>query len=121
MWTTGSRQLDGPGETEEYAPLAAARRVRDHDIGPFAEHTIFYGGPDGAANLTMLHSHARVRGAVEVARGLYYGGDLQHAAELVRCGDAAAADFTFYRGRVDWQPGEPWLGLGLGLGLGLAP
>ena len=55
----------------------------------------------------MLHSHGRVRGAVEVARGLYYGGDLQHAAELVRCGDAAAADFTFYRGRVDWQPGEP--------------
>ena len=47
MWTTGSRQLDGPGETEEYAPLAAARRVRDHDIGSFAEHTIFYGGPDG--------------------------------------------------------------------------
>ena len=62
--------------------------------------------PPGAANLTMLHSHGLVRGAVEVARGLYYGGDLQHAAELVRCGDAAAADFSFYRGRVDWQPGE---------------
>ena len=60
----------------------------------------------GAANLTMLHSHGLVRGAVEVARGLYYGGDLQHAAELVRCGDAAAVDFSFYRGRVDWQPGE---------------
>ena len=54
----------------------------------------------------MLHSHGLVRGAVEVARGLYYGGDLQHAAELVRCGDAAAVDFSFYRGRVDWQPGE---------------
>ena len=45
------------------------------------------------------------RAILQVARGLYYGGDLQHAAELVRRGAAAAADFAFYRGRVDWQPG----------------
>jgi hypothetical protein len=47
MWTTGNRKLDGAGETNEFAPLVAARRVRDNDISPFAEHTIFYGGPDG--------------------------------------------------------------------------
>ena len=43
-------------------------------------------------------SYPQVRGAVEVRDGLFYGGDLQHAAELVRLGEAHADEFTFYRG-----------------------
>ena len=37
---------------------------------------------------------------------LFYGGDLQHAAELVRSGRARKEHFSFFRGRVDWRPGE---------------
>ena len=37
---------------------------------------------------------------------LFYGGDLHSAAELVRSGRASKSDFAFFRGRVDWRPGE---------------
>lgn len=43
---------------------------------------------------------------MRVREGLCYGGDLEHAASLVRAGGARADEFCFYRGRVDWQPGE---------------
>ena len=42
----------------------------------------------------------------QVCDGLFYGGDLAHAAQLVRDGDARKHDFTFFRGRIDWRPGE---------------
>lgn len=54
----------------------------------------------------MLHPHGGVAGCVRVRDGLYYGGDLASAAAMVREGEAAAADFCFYRGRIDWQPGQ---------------
>jgi len=96
-WTTGRRLL-----RDELAPQ---RRTREDDLAVFGESAVFYGGPDGGWNVTMLHPHAEVRGCVQVRDGLYYGGDLADAAMRVRSGEAEAADFTFYRGRVDWQPG----------------
>ena len=96
--TTGGRVLDDA--------LAAERKVRDDDVTPFEDHVIFDGGPDGSANLTMLHPYACVRGSVAVREGLYYGGDLAHAAQLVRQGECDARHFVFYKGRVDWRPGE---------------
>ena len=98
QWTTGRRQL-----TDE---LAAQRRVRDDDLGVFASHVIHSGGHDGAGNLTMLHPYAQVRGCARVQEGLYYGGDLAHAASLVREGRAHEGDFLFFKGRYDWRPAE---------------
>lgn len=97
-WTTGRRML-----RDDLAPL---RRTREDDLAIFGQSAVFYGGPDGGWNLTMLHPHAQVRGSVRVRDGLHYGGDLAHAASMVREGKASAADFCFYRGRVDWQPGQ---------------
>jgi len=97
-WTTGGRTLDDA--------LSPHRQVRDASLAVFAHHPIFAGGPDGTANVTMLHPHSHVRGCVEVRPGLCYGGDLAHAAELVRTGDASADDFVFFKGRVDFRPGE---------------
>jgi len=97
-WTTGSRRLEDE--------LSAQRRVRDRDLEVFADHHIFYGGPDGGASVTMLHPYAAVPGAVCVREGLYYGGDLAAAAALVRCQEADATSFFFYKGRVDWRPAE---------------
>jgi len=93
-WTTGGRTLDDA--------LSPHRQVRDASLAVFAHHPIFAGGPDGTANVTMLHPHSHVRGCVEVRPGLCYGGDLAHAAELVRTGDASADDFVFFKGRVDF-------------------
>jgi hypothetical protein len=79
---------------------------RDDDVQPFADHMIFAGGPDGGSNVTMLHPYKAVRGSVRVCDGLYYGGDLAHAADLVREEQAEARQFIFYKGRVDWRPGD---------------
>lgn len=98
VWTTGRRILKDE--------LASQRRTRDQGIEPFAAHTIFNGGPDGTANLTMCHPYGQVRGCAVVTPGLYYGGDLEHAASLIREGVASAEHFIFFRGRVDWRPGE---------------
>lgn len=112
VFTTGNRTLDGP--------LAEARPSRDDHLAPFAHHQVWVGGPDGGASMTMLHPYGAVRGAVRVGRApagsgvggdgcggdLFYGGDLQHAAELVNGGDADASQFVFFKGRVDWRPGE---------------
>mmetsp|Transcript_42795 Transcript_42795/g.112577 ORF Transcript_42795/g.112577 Transcript_42795/m.112577 type:complete len:482 (+) Transcript_42795:23-1468(+) len=97
-WTTGRRRL-----TDE---LASRRQVRDAALGVFADHVIYAGGMDGAGNLTMLHNHGDVRGCARVSEGLFYGGDLQHAASLVEAGEAEATDFVFFKGRHDWRPGE---------------
>jgi hypothetical protein len=96
-YTTGGRML-----RDELAPF---RRTREDDLTVFNQSHVFYGGPDGGWNLTMLHPFPQVRGSVIIRDGLCYGGDLAHAASLVRQGEATAADFCFYRGRVDWQPG----------------
>ena len=36
----------------------------------------------------MLHPHGQLRGCAPVRDGLFYGGELGHAAELVRAGAA---------------------------------
>ena len=99
-WTTGGRQL-----TDAFAAL---RRTRIRDLDVFAEHVIHHGGPDGGANVTMLHTYPAVRGCVRIAGwgDLCYGGDLGHAAQLVRDGHADKRCFRFYKGRVDFRPGE---------------
>jgi len=113
-WTTGNRKLTDP--------LASQRRTRDRDLDVFSSHTIHYGGPEGGSNVTMVHSHASVRGCVPVqGAALYYGGDLAHAAELVRAGEAHADDFTFFKGRVDWRPGELRGEIDFGEWVGLTP
>jgi len=94
------------GRRAPMEPIPPGRRVRDDDLSVFGDHAIFYGGPDGGANTTMLHPHGKVRGCVEVREGLYYGGDLAHAAELVLKEEALPRDFIFFKGRVDWRPGE---------------
>jgi hypothetical protein len=100
QWTTGGRRL-----TDE---LASQRHTRDLDLAFFADHVVHNGGPEGGSNVTMLHPHGDdVRGCVPIPNTpLYYGGDLGDAAELVRSGRASPGDFSFFRGRVDWRPGE---------------
>ena len=68
---------------------------------------VFYGGDAELRTLTMLHPHGEVlSGAKQVTDGLWVGGYMSDAAQLVRTGAAAAHDFVFFRGRLEWQATE---------------
>jgi hypothetical protein len=95
--TTGSRLLEGE--------MAAARRVRDDDISPFAQHPILYGGPDGASNVTMLHSHGTVRQLVaRVCTALW-----ENRARSASLDDQDARGSLTHPGAPpQWLAGLPW-------------
>jgi hypothetical protein len=61
-----------------------------------------YGGDSSLTSLTMLHPHGGLPGATVVTEGLFAGGCLSDAAQLVRTGRAARHDFAFFRGAVEW-------------------
>ena len=91
-------------------------RLRRHDWmhaldapvgGVFSANPVLYGGDAELRSLTMLHPHgARMRGARRVLGGLYEGGLVSDAAQLVRSGAASPEDFLFYRGLVEFRTGE---------------
>ena len=84
------------------------------DIAPglgalFASCPLDIGGPVGDG-LQFIHQLPDVHGAVEIMRGIYYGGDLQHAAYLLRqqgtSGREAALLFRFFFKYCSWGPGQ---------------
>ena len=84
------------------------------DIAPglgalFARCPLDIGGPVGDG-LQFIHQLPDVHGAVEIMRGIYYGGDLQHAAYLLRqqgtSGREAALLFRFFFKYCSWGPGQ---------------
>jgi hypothetical protein len=60
-WTTGRRVL-----RDDLAPL---RKTREDDLAVFGDSAVFYGGPDGGWNLTMLHPHPQVKSSVREREG----------------------------------------------------
>ena len=101
-WTTGNRKL-----TDE---LATRRHTRDKDLSVFAEHVIHNGGPRGGANVTMIHTHSSIPGCVAVhnssASALLWR-RFEYSSRDGKTGRGEGGeDFVFYKGRVDWRPGE---------------
>ena len=77
------------------------------EAGVFAHNRVLYGGPDSLAELTMLHPHGEhLPAARRVADGIYEGGYLADAAQLVRSGRAQPTDFVFFRGHSEWAAGR---------------
>ena len=75
--------------------------------GVFSEVPVYYGGDASLRTLTMLHPHGEhLPAARRVADGIYEGGYLADAAQLVRSGRAQPTDFVFFRGHSEWAAGR---------------
>jgi putative AlgH/UPF0301 family transcriptional regulator len=74
--------------------------------GVFATNPVYYGGDASLATLTMLHPYGHLVGSRCIAKGVYEGGCLTDAAQLVRSGKAEPSDFAFFRGLVEFRSGE---------------
>jgi len=72
---------------------------------PFRRAPVFVGGPIGSS-LEMLHGVPEVRNCTRIAEGIYYGGDIEHAGELINGGKASLDDFRLMYRFSGWYPGQ---------------
>uniref|UniRef100_A0A7S2UVX3 Uncharacterized protein n=1 Tax=Fibrocapsa japonica TaxID=94617 RepID=A0A7S2UVX3_9STRA len=74
---------------------------------PFAHNPVFFGGCDGEnGDVGFMHSHSNINGSREILPGLYIGGDIFEAVNLVHSGQACPEDFTFFLQQIVWKPGQ---------------
>jgi putative transcriptional regulator len=79
-------------------------------LGIFAECPLYMGGPVGDG-LQFVHRLPDVHGAKEIMQGVFYGGDLAHAAYLLeeqrrRGGANLAPTFLFFFKYCSWGPNQ---------------
>lgn len=68
---------------------------------------LYVGGPVQMDTLHYLHSLGdELPGSVEVAPGLYWGGDFDTLKELVGAGLVQPEQFKFFLGYSGWSPGQ---------------
>jgi hypothetical protein len=66
------------------------------------DNQLYYGGPVGS-DVHVLHPYSQVEGALEITPGVYHGGNLEHASDLVEKGDADPTSFHFFVGCSAWD------------------
>jgi len=71
----------------------------------FNEAPVFVGGPIGTS-LEMLHRVSEVKNCTKIADGIYYGGDIYHAASLIEEGKARLDEFRLMYRFAGWYPGQ---------------
>ena len=79
--------------------------MQDAKFHVFEENTLWLGGDVQRGEcLQCLHTHGhQVTGSIPIAAGLWFGGNMEEAANLVQQGDADREDFKFFTGTVQVQ------------------
>ncbi len=68
---------------------------------------LFVGGPVQMDTLHYVHSVGdKIPGSVEVAPGLYWGGNFEVLKELVQAGEVQPSQFKFFLGYSGWSPDQ---------------
>ena len=68
---------------------------------------VFYGGPVQKDTVHFLHQCPdKVSGGIEVGTGIYWGGDFEKLAKLVRSGQIDMAKLRFFIGYSGWSDGQ---------------
>ncbi|MBS1488679.1 MAG: YqgE/AlgH family protein [Bacteroidetes bacterium] len=64
------------------------------------------GGPVQQDTLHFLHRHPHIAGAVEVAGGIFWGGDLDEVIDSLQAGKIDFSDIKFFLGYSGWSFGQ---------------
>jgi putative transcriptional regulator len=67
---------------------------------------VFIGGPVQQDTLHFVHRIGTLTDAIEIAPGLYWGGNFDQLVALVDTQKIAATDIKFFLGYSGWSPGQ---------------
>lgn len=67
---------------------------------------VFIGGPVQQDTLHFVHRITTLSDAIEIAPGLYWGGNFDQLVSLVDTQKIAATDIKFFLGYSGWSPGQ---------------
>ncbi len=70
------------------------------------EKEVFIGGPVQQDTLHFIHRSPTLPGGVEIAEGLYWGGDFEHLMTIIDTHEVNAEDFKFFVGYSGWGAGQ---------------
>ncbi|NCU32782.1 MAG: YqgE/AlgH family protein, partial [Candidatus Moranbacteria bacterium] len=74
---------------------------------PTNEFPLFLGGPVHPERLFFLHTLGKkVKGSVEIADGLFWGGEIDKLMELIELGLVQSHEVKFFIGYSGWDPGQ---------------
>jgi putative transcriptional regulator len=73
----------------------------------YSEIPVFVGGPVGNDTLHFIHCvPEKIDGGIEIADGIYWGGNFETVKELASAYQLAEADVKFFAGYSGWIPGQ---------------
>ena len=101
----------------EYAETGAVGFVLNHqseyllgDILPdtsYSEMPVYVGGPVGENTLHFIHCvPEKVDGGIEIATGLYWGGDFDQIKHLISSYQLNESEIKFFTGYSGWTPNQ---------------
>jgi putative transcriptional regulator len=70
------------------------------------EHKIFVGGPVQQDTLHFIHRHAEIEGGVEIASGIFWGGNFENILFLTDTQQLNPEQIKFFLGYSGWSPGQ---------------
>ncbi|HVS94290.1 MAG TPA: YqgE/AlgH family protein [Mucilaginibacter sp.] len=101
----------------EYGDEGAVGFVLNHeseyqlgDLVPdiaYSEMPVYIGGPVGAETLHFIHRvPEKIEGGLELAEGVYWGGDFDTVKELLTSYQLSKDDIRFFMGYSGWTSGQ---------------
>lgn len=74
---------------------------------PYSEMPVYTGGPVGIDTLHFIHCCSeKIEGGIEVADGVFWGGDFDAVKELVSNYQLTENEIKFFAGYSGWTPGQ---------------
>jgi len=65
---------------------------------------IFIGGPVQQDTLHFIHRNQELKDAIEIADGIFWGGNFDHLVLLIETGQLSVTDIKFFLGYSGWSP-----------------
>lgn len=75
------------------------------DVGNY-NGLLYVGGPVQQDTLHFVHSREDIDGGVEIAQGIFWGGNFEKVLIMLRNNQADARDFRFFLGYSGWGEGQ---------------